>query len=59
MRGKISKRVTTISHPTLGHVKWLKSNFDENKILIERYCARHGEHIREWINWTFPTKKES
>lgn len=59
MRGRIQNRTTTISHPVHGHVEWLDSNVEQNRILIRRYCAKHGEHIQEWIDWTFPTKKES
>tara|TARA_R100000655_G_scaffold96498_1_gene139002 strand:- start:6067 stop:6246 length:180 start_codon:yes stop_codon:yes gene_type:complete len=59
MRGRVKKKTTTISHPIYGHVEWLDSNVEQNKILVSRYCAKHGEHIQEWIDWTFPTKKES
>ena len=70
MKGRIQNRTTTISHPIYGHVEWINTNDAGTEILIRRYCAKHGEHLTEWVehprfidskwvDYPLPTKKES
>ena len=59
MRGRIQNKTTTIWHPIHGHVQWLNTNDAGTEILIRRYCAKHGEHLTEWVEYPLPRKKES
>ena len=57
MKGRIQNRTTTIWHPIHGHVQWLNTNDAGTEILIRRYCAKCGEHLTEWVDWTLPKKE--
>tara|TARA_R110002110_G_scaffold8400_8_gene42207 strand:+ start:1074 stop:1253 length:180 start_codon:yes stop_codon:yes gene_type:complete len=58
MKARIRQGTTTISHPIYGQVEWIDTSASGDRIKIRYWSAKHGEHLSEWIDWTFPTKKE-
>tara|TARA_R110000824_G_scaffold8215_1_gene37165 strand:- start:315 stop:785 length:471 start_codon:yes stop_codon:yes gene_type:complete len=58
MKAKMRRGTTTITHPIYGEVEWVDTNESGTRIQIKYYSARHGEHLREWIDWTIPKKDD-
>ena len=59
MRGRKRQGSTTITHPEYGDVEWLDTNEAGDRIQIKYWSPSDGGFIKQWIDWTFPKKKES